>query len=74
MTRRQAQNPRVMGSKPALATFEDSILGQGVNTNFAVLHPGVWMGTRPVVMSAVCGCTLLYAAKNSEKGARLKVS
>ena len=39
--RRQAHNPNVLGSKPALATFEDSILGQVVNTNCASLHLGV---------------------------------
>ena len=33
MVQRQAHNPKVVGLKPALATFEDSILGQGVNTN-----------------------------------------
>ena len=27
----QAHNPRVVGSKPALDTFEDSILGQGLS-------------------------------------------
>ena len=41
VVRRRAHDPRVMGSIPALATFEDSILGQGVNTNCASLHPGV---------------------------------
>ena len=41
MVRRRAQDPRVVGSIPALATFEESILGQGVSTNCASLHPGV---------------------------------
>ena len=41
VVRRRAHNPRVVCSVPALATFEDSILGQGVNTNCASLHPGV---------------------------------
>ena len=41
VVRRRAHNPRVVCSIPALATFEDSILGQGVNTNCASLHPGV---------------------------------
>ena len=39
--RGQAHIPRVVGSKPELATFEDSFLGQGVNTNCDSLHPGV---------------------------------
>ena len=38
---RRPHNPRVVGSKPALATFENSILGQGINTNCASLHPGI---------------------------------
>ena len=41
VVRRRAHNPRVVCSIPALATFEDSILGQGVNANCASLHPGV---------------------------------
>ena len=41
VVRRRAHDPRVVCSIPALATFEDSILGQGVNTNCASLHPGV---------------------------------
>ena len=41
VVRRRAHNPRVVCSIPALATFEDSILGQGVNTNCASLHPRV---------------------------------
>ena len=41
VVRRRADFPSVVGSKPALATFEESILGQGVNTNCAFLHPGV---------------------------------
>ena len=36
-----ANDPRVVGSKPALATFEESILGQGANTNCVSLHSGV---------------------------------
>ena len=32
MVRRQAQDPRVVGSKPALATFEEGTLGEGINT------------------------------------------
>ena len=36
MARRRAHNPRFMCSIPVLATFEDSILGQGVNTNFSL--------------------------------------
>ena len=41
VVRRRAHHPRVVCSKPTLAVFEDSILGQGVNTNCASLHPGV---------------------------------
>ena len=40
MVRRRAYDPRVMGSKPALATFAVSISGQGVSRNCASLHPG----------------------------------
>ena len=32
MVRRRAHDPRVVCSKPTLAIFEDSILGQGVET------------------------------------------
>ena len=39
MVRCRAYDPRVVGSKPALATFEENILGQGVNTNCASLSP-----------------------------------
>ena len=39
MVRHLAHDPRVVGSKPALATFEESILSQVVNTNGASLHP-----------------------------------
>ena len=38
---RRAHDPRVVCSIPALATFEDSIHGQGVNTNCASLQSGV---------------------------------
>ena len=31
MVRRRALDPSIVGSKPALATFEENILGQGVN-------------------------------------------
>ena len=48
----------------ALATTEDSTLGQGAYTSCTSLHPGVYMGTWSVVMSAVCGCTLPYAVKS----------
>ena len=41
MVTRRDHDPRVVDTKPALATFEESILGQGVNTNCASLHPGV---------------------------------
>ena len=41
MVRRRAHDPRVVCSKPTLAIFVDSILGQGVSTNCASLHPGV---------------------------------
>ena len=41
VVRHWAHKPKVVGLKPALATIEDSILGQGVNTNCASLHPGV---------------------------------
>ena len=41
MVRRRAHDSNVLGSKPPLATVEESILGQGVNTNCASLHPGV---------------------------------
>ena len=41
VVRRRAHDLRVVGSKPALATFEVSIPGQGVNTNCASLRPGV---------------------------------
>ena len=41
VVRRQAHDPRAVASIPALATFEESILGQGVNTNRACLHSGV---------------------------------
>ena len=40
VVRCRAHNPRVVCSISALATFEDSVLGQGVNTNCASLHPG----------------------------------
>ena len=33
VVRRWAHNPRVVGSKPALATFEESVLEPDVNTN-----------------------------------------
>ena len=33
VVKRRAHDPRVVGSKPALATFEESILGPGVDTN-----------------------------------------
>ena len=45
VVRRRAHDPRVVCSIPALATFEDNILGQGLNTNCASLHLGVLMGT-----------------------------
>ena len=35
MVRRRAYDPRVVGSIPALGTFEVSILGQGVSKNCA---------------------------------------
>ena len=57
MVRYRAHDPRVVGSKQALAAFDESILGQGVSTNCASLYLGVQMGTWSVVMSAVCGCT-----------------
>ena len=41
VVKHRAHDPRVVCSKPTLAIFEDSILGQGVNTNCASLHPGV---------------------------------
>ena len=43
MVRRPAHDRRVVGSKPAVATttFEESILGQGVNANCCSSHPGV---------------------------------
>ena len=41
VVKRRAHDPRVVCSKPTLVIFEDSILGQGVNTNCASLHPGV---------------------------------
>ena len=39
MVRRRAHDPRVVGSKPALATatLEDSILGQGVKDKIVPL-------------------------------------
>ena len=43
VVRRRAYNPRVVGSIPALATFEDSILGQRINTNCASLYPEILM-------------------------------
>ena len=64
----RAQDSRVVGSIPALATFDEIILGQGANTDCASLHPGVKMGTWSVVMSVVCGCTLLYAFKHGDQG------
>ena len=41
VARRQAHDLRVVGPKPAMSAFEESILGQGVNTSCASLHPGV---------------------------------
>ena len=41
VVRRGVHDPKVVCLIPALATFEDGILGQGVNTNCASLHPGV---------------------------------
>ena len=41
VVKRRAYDPRAVGSIPALTTFEVSILGQGVSTNCASLHPGV---------------------------------
>ena len=41
MVRHRAHDPRVVGSIPAMATFEESILGQGVDTNCVTLHRGV---------------------------------
>ena len=41
VVRCRAHDPRVVCSIPALATFEDSILGPGVNTNCASFHPEV---------------------------------
>ena len=41
MVRRRAYDPLVVGSIPALATFEVSTLGQGFSTNCASPHPGV---------------------------------
>ena len=60
MVRRRAYDPRAVGSKPALATFEEIIFRQGVKTNCSSLYPGVQMGARSVVMNAVCG---LHPAK-----------
>ena len=65
VVRRRAQDPRVVGSKPGPAKFEESIHGQGVNTNCTPLHPEVQMGMWSVVMNAICGCTLPYAVKQS---------
>ena len=73
MVRRQTYNPRVVGLIPALTIFEDNILWQGVNTNFASLHPGVSMVTWSVVMNGICGCTLLYAARHIDQGVKCKV-
>ena len=39
MVWRWAYDPRVVGSIPALATFEVSILGQGVRTKFVSPQP-----------------------------------
>ena len=39
VVRRWAYDSRVLGSKPALAKVEDSILGKGVSTNCAYRTP-----------------------------------
>ena len=41
MVRHRAHDPRVIGSIPAMATFEESIPGQGVHSHCATLHPGL---------------------------------
>ena len=41
MLRRRAYDPRVVSSKLGLATFEESMLGQGIKTHCASFHPGV---------------------------------
>ena len=73
MVSHSAHDPWVMGSKPALATIEESILGHGANTNCGSLHQGVYMGTWPVIMSAAWGCTLAYAVKPSDQGVGCRV-
>ena len=66
-----AHNLKVLGSMPD--PIEVSTLRQGAYTNCASLHPGVYMGTWSVVMSAVCGCTLLYANMHYDQGVLCKV-
>ena len=56
----------VVGSMPD--PIEVSTHGQGAYTNCGSLHPGVKMGTWSVVMSAVCGRTLLYANMHHDQG------
>ena len=65
-SRRWTADLLVVRSNSSEATFWGSTLRQGANTNWASLHLGAQMGICFVVMSAVYGFTLLYAAKHSE--------